>query len=814
MKKCGLIVLPGLVAVHLFAGGDVLAADQTSPGTGATGQPGPGGTGPGKRLHLGRVIEVEKDVKGQDGKAQPVPIAVNDAVYPRQKIITGPGSRAVIQFRDGSTFSIGPDSQIVLNQFAFNPAESRAEKSVQVVSGAFRYLSGFAVKDSNVRIDTTTATMGVRGSAVEGVVAQGVPDFINVANGEVALKTQKGEVKVQQGQSSAAFDVAKPPADPKIITPAMALQAVKHIQKEVGVGLPKARPLTKEQILADAQVNRLGFVEQGGTPVAAKPATGTREIPKSGPAKTGLDKKGQKSGAGKGHEAVDEILGAPKPGDLSQWLRDLEEKVGLWQRAIANSVSFIREAAAANLDEVAAAVTILVEAQKMGVLGVSPANMTPAQKDFIAKVNATNPGAAAALQQSNTQQQANNQTTSTAGTQQVISGSAQVAVNPAEVAKVVAAAVAAVDKATAGTSIVSVIVTSSLSAQGITNNAEAATVITAAAAKSDPTVAAEAASAAVKGLPATEAAKATGSVAAAAASASPQQASQIASAMAAVLPPNAAPQVAAAIVQVVNKSEASKVAAAVVNNTSTNAQAVAVAAAVAQVIGKNDTSVSAAVAAAVTQKVGSQSASAVAAGVVQVAGANSAKEVGQAVGSVANTKAAEVASVLMQLVPVSEREMVKASTAAGAKTTVASIETGMKNVSQQQVNTVLQQASVAKEAAVTTAQQATRDAAESQKATKQVQDVIPKAEQQRTDDKTKTDQKQDAKKDDAKKDDAKKDDAKKDDAKKEPAEEKLGNKEEEKIKEEAKEEKQEQKEQKEEEKPKTKPDDKETASPS
>jgi len=75
------------------------------------------------------------------------------------------GSLGVI-LRDDTVLSLGPSSQIKLEQFVFEPAQGNLGMVLRVTRGLIEYLSGKISKlaPGSVRIETPVATLGIRGT--------------------------------------------------------------------------------------------------------------------------------------------------------------------------------------------------------------------------------------------------------------------------------------------------------------------------------------------------------------------------------------------------------------------------------------------------------------------------------------------------------------------------------------------------------------------------------------------------------------------------------------------------------------------------
>jgi hypothetical protein len=213
--------------------------------------------GGGQSSEIGRSILVINDVDGQSGDAAPRRIAVNDDIVFAEDITTGDDAKTVIEFRDGSTFEIGPDAAIRIDSFIFNPEESTGHKAVTVSRGVFRYVSGFVASDQEAKIATPAGEMGIRGSVVEGVIDPGVPDFVYVGEGNATFTNSAGSSTVEAGGAIAVPSAATPPMAPGAMPPAVAAQAVGVIEQR----LPPRAAVQNRPAAADAWLKQAGAAD-------------------------------------------------------------------------------------------------------------------------------------------------------------------------------------------------------------------------------------------------------------------------------------------------------------------------------------------------------------------------------------------------------------------------------------------------------------------------------------------------------------------------------------------------------------------------
>lgn len=87
-------------------------------------------------------------------------------LYVSDRLVSGAGASAGIVFKDGTLLTLGPSSEVVVRDYAFEPQASKYEFSVFLSKGSAVYSSGKIGKLSpdSVKVGTPTATVGVRGT--------------------------------------------------------------------------------------------------------------------------------------------------------------------------------------------------------------------------------------------------------------------------------------------------------------------------------------------------------------------------------------------------------------------------------------------------------------------------------------------------------------------------------------------------------------------------------------------------------------------------------------------------------------------------
>ncbi len=114
-------------------------------------------------------------------------IGIGAQIFQNEVVTTGPNSSAQLLFRDQTTLTIGADARISLDRFVYNPQTRAGDIVINIAEGAFRFVSGNALSTS-YRINTPKASIGVRGTVVEG--------YVNTATGQVVIIVVEGSIVV------------------------------------------------------------------------------------------------------------------------------------------------------------------------------------------------------------------------------------------------------------------------------------------------------------------------------------------------------------------------------------------------------------------------------------------------------------------------------------------------------------------------------------------------------------------------------------------------------------------------------------------
>lgn len=93
-------------------------------------------------------------------------LASGDAVYAQDRIIAGKQSAGSVVLRDGTTLVLSENSQVTVQNFAFNATTQEGNMLIDLLQGTLRVVTGLIAKlnPEAIQIKTKTVSVGVRGT--------------------------------------------------------------------------------------------------------------------------------------------------------------------------------------------------------------------------------------------------------------------------------------------------------------------------------------------------------------------------------------------------------------------------------------------------------------------------------------------------------------------------------------------------------------------------------------------------------------------------------------------------------------------------
>jgi hypothetical protein len=95
-----------------------------------------------------------------------IELNVGDLIFQGDVVQTRTDSTLAIAFSDGSAFTLNENARMVLNEFVYDPNSTANSAVINLVQGTVSFIAAQVAKTGNMRVETPTATMGIRGTFV------------------------------------------------------------------------------------------------------------------------------------------------------------------------------------------------------------------------------------------------------------------------------------------------------------------------------------------------------------------------------------------------------------------------------------------------------------------------------------------------------------------------------------------------------------------------------------------------------------------------------------------------------------------------
>lgn len=145
----------------------------------------------GAQPKIGVAAAVQNSVQGVQG-GSPRALSVGSEVFSNERIRTGQASTAQLLFLDKTSVSIGPQAELTLDRFVYNPDRGSGQVVLDTVRGSFRFVTG-SQNPNNYTIKTPVATLGIRGTIID-LLVQASRTIVVLVEGGVSIRLSNGRV--------------------------------------------------------------------------------------------------------------------------------------------------------------------------------------------------------------------------------------------------------------------------------------------------------------------------------------------------------------------------------------------------------------------------------------------------------------------------------------------------------------------------------------------------------------------------------------------------------------------------------------------
>lgn len=156
---------------------------------------------------IGSVAAVNRDMSGTPPTATRRALTLGNRVFQNERIETSDIGSGQLMFLDQTTLTVAPESDIVLDEYIYDPQTTIGTMTLSMGRGMLRLVGGRITKTSEAIVRTPTATVGIRGGMVLiEVLADGSTRVVLIA-GEYALITDQTGQQMYLSRPNAEAEV-------------------------------------------------------------------------------------------------------------------------------------------------------------------------------------------------------------------------------------------------------------------------------------------------------------------------------------------------------------------------------------------------------------------------------------------------------------------------------------------------------------------------------------------------------------------------------------------------------------------------------
>jgi len=177
---------------------------------------------PASGPQIGQVSELSGSVFAVRADGTRVELGTGEPLYQGDVIETvGDDSAVRILLIDQTTFAVGPDARLALDEMTFNPQDHSGDVSISMLKGVFIFTSGLVAKKdpTHMTVNTPVALIGIRGTVVTGNLDDLGGQF-TVLHGAIRVETNAGSVTMSEaGATTQVTNINAPPASVFVLAP-------------------------------------------------------------------------------------------------------------------------------------------------------------------------------------------------------------------------------------------------------------------------------------------------------------------------------------------------------------------------------------------------------------------------------------------------------------------------------------------------------------------------------------------------------------------------------------------------------------------
>jgi hypothetical protein len=159
--------------------------------------------GPAAAQQVGTATAVNPLSETTPPGASTVALSVGAQIVHKERIHTTPSGSAQLMFLDKSTLSIAPNTNILIDEYVYDPASGAGHMLTRLTEGTLRFVGGALSHEGQATIVTPAAAIGIRGGTVTVIFGpQGATiidhyGIITITNGAGTTTLSRPDFKIE-----------------------------------------------------------------------------------------------------------------------------------------------------------------------------------------------------------------------------------------------------------------------------------------------------------------------------------------------------------------------------------------------------------------------------------------------------------------------------------------------------------------------------------------------------------------------------------------------------------------------------------------
>ena len=208
-------------------------------------------------------------------------IMIGTSIAHKERVLTSTAGSVQLLFVDKTSMTIGPNSDLTIDEYVYNPNAGTGKLAATLSKGALRFVGGQISHTGNADVKTASAVIGIRGG-----IAIITPANVFVGYGLSNVSSDGGSVTLGAGEFTRTQGGNTPPTQPGPPPPGF-VAAQLQVFKSSGQQTGGAQPGTASQAAVQrAEANATGSSTGTVAQVAPVSATGTVRVATTSTAST------------------------------------------------------------------------------------------------------------------------------------------------------------------------------------------------------------------------------------------------------------------------------------------------------------------------------------------------------------------------------------------------------------------------------------------------------------------------------------------------------------------------------------------------